>query len=93
MGIFKDKGINFRYRIVSAGPLLSNLQKLRDRLGLQDVVEFLGEQPSEFVAQELAKADLFLLPSVTGSLGDMEGIPVALMEAHGHGHSCGFHLP
>ena len=29
----------------------------------------------------LDEADLFLLPSVTGENGDMEGIPVALMEA------------
>ena len=27
------------------------------------------------------EADVFLLPSVTGADGDMEGIPVALMEA------------
>ena len=29
----------------------------------------------------LDEADVFLLPSVTGADGDMEGIPVALMEA------------
>ncbi|VDZ78111.1 glycosyltransferase [Salmonella bongori] len=29
----------------------------------------------------LDKADVFLLPSITGADGDMEGIPVALMEA------------
>lgn len=29
----------------------------------------------------LDDADVFLLPSVTGADGDMEGIPVALMEA------------
>ena len=29
----------------------------------------------------LDEADVFLLPSVTGADGNMEGIPVALMEA------------
>ena len=29
----------------------------------------------------LEQADVFLLPSITGRDGDMEGIPVALMEA------------
>ena len=29
----------------------------------------------------LERADVFLLPSITGTDGDMEGIPVALMEA------------
>lgn len=40
-----------------------------------------GFKPSHEVKAMLDQADLFLLPSVTGADGDMEGIPVALMEA------------
>ncbi len=40
-----------------------------------------GFKPSHEVKAMLDGADLFLLPSVTGVDGDMEGIPVALMEA------------
>jgi glycosyltransferase involved in cell wall biosynthesis len=37
-------------------------------------------QPLEFVKQRLAAADMFLLHSVTGSRGDEEGLPVAILE-------------
>lgn len=40
-----------------------------------------GFKPSHEVKAMLDDADVFLLPSVTGADGDMEGIPVALMEA------------
>ena len=40
-----------------------------------------GFKPSHEVKAMLDEADVFLLPSVTGADGDMEGIPVALMEA------------
>ena len=48
---------------------------------LEDVVEMPGFKPSHEVKAMLDEADVFLLPSVTGADGDMEGIPVALMEA------------
>jgi colanic acid/amylovoran biosynthesis glycosyltransferase len=37
------------------------------------------------VREKIAQAHLFLLPSVTGSDGDQEGIPVSLMEAQACG--------
>ena len=40
-----------------------------------------GFKPSHEVKAMLDDADVFLLPSVTGADSDMEGIPVALMEA------------
>ena len=40
-----------------------------------------GFAPSHQVKAMLDEADVFLLPSITGADGDMEGIPVALMEA------------
>ncbi|MCV5366492.1 glycosyltransferase, partial [Escherichia coli] len=40
-----------------------------------------GFKPSHQVKEVLEQADVFLLPSITGRDGDMEGIPVALMEA------------
>ncbi len=44
-------------------------------------MEMPGFKPSHEVKAMLDDADVFLLPSVTGADGDMEGIPVALMEA------------
>lgn len=49
--------------------------------GSHNQIRFLGRQPHSAVFAALAQSDVFLLPSVTASDGDMEGIPVALMEA------------
>ncbi|MFH1184743.1 MAG: glycosyltransferase [Chloroflexota bacterium] len=81
VGILSERGMNVRYRVAGIGPLLPELLALRDRLDLQEHVEFLGAVPTEQVAEELAAADVSMLPSQTASDGDMEGIPVSLVEA------------
>lgn len=50
-------------------------------LELGKEVIFLGARTQEVVSDYLNESDIFLLPSVTAKDGDMEGIPVALMEA------------
>lgn len=77
----RDRGVTLRYRIAGEGPEREKLQALSRRLGLERQVEFLGAVPNEVVARELAAADVFTLPSQTAADGDMEGIPVSLMEA------------
>ncbi|ESY68317.1 glycosyltransferase [Mesorhizobium sp. M0051] len=73
--------IDWRYDIVGDGPLRVGLEQLAVELGLAGRVTFLGSLPHMEVKRRLRTAHLFLLPSVTASDGDMEGIPVALMEA------------
>ncbi|MBM2710763.1 glycosyltransferase [Mesorhizobium caraganae] len=77
--------IDWRYDIIGDGPLRMDLEKLALELGLTGRVTFLGSLPHAEVKQRLRKAHLFLLPSITASDGDMEGIPVALMEAMASG--------
>lgn len=77
----KERGVNFRYRILGIGPWERRLRTLIEQYQLEDVVEMPGFKPSHEVKALLDEADVFLLPSVTGTDGDMEGIPVALMEA------------
>ncbi|ELO6348528.1 colanic acid biosynthesis glycosyltransferase WcaL [Escherichia coli] len=77
----KDQGMAFRYRILGIGPWERRLRTLIEQYQLEDVVEMPGFKPSHEVKAMLDDADVFLLPSVTGADGDMEGIPVALMEA------------
>lgn len=67
--------------LVGAGSRLAELEMLAAELGLDGRVAFLGTQDEAQVAALLAAADLFVLPSVVASDGQMEGIPVALMEA------------
>ncbi len=77
----KEQGVAFRYRILGIGPWYERLLTLIQQYQLEDVIEMPGFKPSHEVKAMLDDADVFLLPSVTGADGDMEGIPVALMEA------------
>ncbi|MCK0512962.1 glycosyltransferase [Aromatoleum buckelii] len=72
-----------RLEIIGGGPLAAELRALAAPAG--ERIVFLGEQPQQVVFAALARADVFLLPSVTAADGDMEGIPVALMEAMASG--------
>jgi colanic acid/amylovoran biosynthesis glycosyltransferase len=77
----KARGVRFHYRILGIGPWERRLRTLIEQYQLEDVVEMPGFKPSHEVKAMLDEADVFLLPSITGADGDMEGIPVALMEA------------
>ncbi|HRD13265.1 MAG TPA: glycosyltransferase, partial [Mycobacterium sp.] len=44
-------------------------------------VRFRGSRSEDEVRAALAEADLFVLPSIVADDGQMEGLPVALMEA------------
>ncbi len=67
--------------LVGAGSLEDSLRAQTARLGLAGRVRFLEARSEPEVAELLASADLFVLPSVVAADGQMEGIPVALMEA------------
>lgn len=79
--LLKERGVDFRYNILGIGPWETRLRTLIEQNQLDDVVFMPGFKPNHEVKAMLDEADLFLLPSVTGEDGDMEGIPVALMEA------------
>lgn len=71
--------------IIGGGELSGPLRQLAASLGVQDRVRFLGKQAHSEITRRLRQANAFLLPSVTASTGDMEGIPVALIEAMASG--------
>lgn len=68
-------------RIIGDGPLRKRLEALAHALGIAERVSFLGSLAHEEVKQWLRRSHAFVLPSVTARNGDVEGIPVALMEA------------
>lgn len=74
-------GFDVELRVIGNGPLYDKLQELIDHLGLQKKISLLGAQPNLIVQNNLRWADVLLLPSITAADGDMEGIPVSLMEA------------
>lgn len=83
--LLKAQGVKFDYKIVGYGELTQELQKLIIQSGLEKQVQIIGFQPQVEVKKILRHSNVFLLPSVTAANGDMEGIPVALMEAMASG--------
>jgi glycosyltransferase involved in cell wall biosynthesis len=67
--------------LVGDGPARSELEQLAHELGLTSRVRFHGSLPEAGVADLLAAADLFVLPSVVARNGQQEGLPVVLIEA------------
>ncbi len=78
-------GYVFRCKIVGEGPLLSSLVELKNALALGDCVQFCGRIHHSQLPVYHQEADIFVLACVKGKDGDMDGIPVALMEAMGMG--------
>jgi colanic acid/amylovoran biosynthesis glycosyltransferase len=68
-------GIPVSVRIVGSGPAERLIRTEIARRGLDSCVDLLGERRHDEVAQLLADADVFCLPSFA------EGLPVSIMEA------------
>lgn len=77
----RDGASDFCLDIVGNGPLQESLTAQAKRLDLTDKVRFLGGLDHSQVAGWLKDLDFFVLPCVKDQQGDMDGIPVALMEA------------
>ncbi len=73
------------YKIAGDGPLKTELKSLMDRLNLNDHVQLLGWKRHDEIVELMHSADILLAPSVTSKDGDLEGIPVVLMEALAQG--------
>ncbi|MFN3599996.1 MAG: glycosyltransferase [Dietzia sp.] len=67
--------------VIGDGPLRADLSARAVELGIAARVRFRGSLPESEVAAALEAADLFVLPSVVATDGQMEGLPVALMES------------
>ena len=71
----------FRLRIVGDGPMHADLAALRDRLGLHDDVELVGERNAEDVLRAYQRADIFALTPCVTADGDRDGVPNVIVEA------------
>ncbi|HMS15653.1 MAG TPA: glycosyltransferase, partial [Planctomycetota bacterium] len=68
-------------RIVGDGPEEGRLRELARDLQIEDRVHFLLALGRRRIREELASASLFVLPCRRDEQGDIDGIPVVLMEA------------
>jgi colanic acid/amylovoran biosynthesis glycosyltransferase len=77
----RSEGVAFHCEIVGDGPLRPELERRITELGLAGTVSLLGALPQHEVTRRLGESAVFVLPSIVAPDGQMEGIPVALMEA------------
>jgi glycosyltransferase involved in cell wall biosynthesis len=77
----KEMNVEFLFEIVGDGPEKKHLKQEIQQLGLDRQVILLGSQPNDRLVPLLSRACVFLLPCVQVPGGDMDGIPVAMMEA------------
>jgi glycosyltransferase involved in cell wall biosynthesis len=73
--------IPFRLRIYGDGPLRAELTALRDRLGLCEEVELVGERTGDEVLRAYQRADIFALTPCVTDDGDRDGVPNVVVEA------------
>ena len=74
-----------RLDMVGYGPLLNDCEALIESLNVEDKVILHGRTSHDKVRELMAEASIFLQHSVTASDGNMEGLPVAILEAMSSG--------
>jgi len=77
----RNAGLEFHCSIIGEGPERPVLERLVAELGLGPYLTLMGSIPNDRTQQIVAGSDLFVLACKHGARGDMDGIPVALMEA------------
>lgn len=75
------EGYAFKCQIIGEGPLREDLENQIHQLNLTQVVELCGALPHEKVIEMYSQATIFVLPAVTSSDGDRDGIPNVILEA------------
>jgi glycosyltransferase involved in cell wall biosynthesis len=85
--LLRDEGVAVDCDVVGHGPMYEELAALIRARGVGDVIRLAGPKPQEEVTRMMSEAALFVLPSIIAADGQMEGIPVALMEAMASGRA------
>ncbi len=85
--ILRDANVKFRCEVIGHGPMRDALDRMVKEKGVADVIALVGPKPQDEVARKMAAAAFFVLPSIIAGDGQMEGIPVSLMEAMASGRA------
>ncbi|WP_243291373.1 glycosyltransferase [Bacillus sp. FJAT-47783] len=85
LSIVKNNVPNFHLTIIGEGSMRHTLEKLIDKFHLQNEITLLGQQFHHRVLEKLNDSHIFCLPSVTEKNGNMEGLPVSILEAQAMG--------
>lgn len=74
-------GVDLECRIAGDGPRRNLIRERIQQHGLGNRIRMIGALPQHDVARLVGEADIFVLPSVIAWNGQMDGIPISLMEA------------
>jgi glycosyltransferase involved in cell wall biosynthesis len=79
--LLSQREVPYRCYIFGEGPERERLEALHAQYGLDDQVRMPGRIYQEDLRRYLSRSDVFCLPCVQDKSGDLDGIPVVLMEA------------
>ena len=79
--LLKQKGYDFKCRIIGSGPLEREFQFQIRELSLEDRVEMPGFVPPNEMEREYRAADVLAAPCVVAANGDVDGLPNVCLEA------------
>jgi len=90
LALLAKRGIDFHCEIAGSGPLFERLRRRILELGLAARVALLGRVPHDALLERLRSGDydVAVLASRSDGVANMEGIPVALIEAMAAGVPC-----
>jgi colanic acid/amylovoran biosynthesis glycosyltransferase len=79
--ILRQRSVPFECRMIGEGPLAQSIATQVTEAGLASEMQFLGPRSYQEVIDELAAADILVLPTAPTAAGDREGMPTVLQEA------------
>jgi colanic acid/amylovoran biosynthesis glycosyltransferase len=79
--MLSERGVDFSCLLVGEGNQRPALEAQIEAAGLTGKIQLLGAQSRDRVSELMNQCDAMVLPSIITPGGQMEGIPVALMEA------------
>jgi glycosyltransferase involved in cell wall biosynthesis len=79
--ILRDRGHEFRCRLVGKGNQRGLLERLIREWGLRDRVRILPPHTQEEIVERFQEAHVVALPCVVGEDGNKDGLPVSIVEA------------
>ena len=79
--ILRERGVSFHCILIGGGQQKAMLADKLKQYNLQQHVELKGPVFQKDLKPYLNRCDVFALPCITAANGDMDGVPVSLMEA------------
>jgi glycosyltransferase involved in cell wall biosynthesis len=79
--IVKELQPKAMFIIAGDGTERDGLERLAERLGVNESIRFVGKVPWTNVAEYLNNCDIFCVPSIEDTEGNLDGLPTSILEA------------